>query len=196
MAGLLVTLCLGADAGVASAGSREAPCENFGQVGAGLYRGAEPDARCLEHLAGLGIRTVLNLRDEKDASADERKRALVLGLRYFNMPMSGFNRPSAADVQRVLAMVRAPENQPVFVHCKRGSDRTGVIVAVYRIADDGWTAERAVQEAQGYGLAWWQFRMKKFIREFESVSRPRTSAATGIGSGAGFTPARISREVE
>jgi tyrosine-protein phosphatase SIW14 len=169
VAGLLGTLCLGAEAGAAVAGSREVPCDNFGQVGAGLYRGAEPDPRCLEHLAGLGIRTVVNLRDEKDASADERKRALALGLRYFNIPMSGFGRPSAAEVQRVLAMVRVSENQPVFVHCKRGSDRTGVIVATYRIADDGWTAERAVQEAEGFGLAWWQFRMKKFIRDFERV---------------------------
>jgi protein tyrosine/serine phosphatase len=161
-AGVLGVLCLAGAAGDA------VPCANFGQVNAGLYRGAEPDDDCLEHLAALGIRTVVNLRDEKDASEDEQAGALALGMRYVNAPMSGFDRPSAAEVRRALAVIRASENQPVFVHCRRGRDRTGVVVAAYRVANDGWETGKALQEAKGFGLAWWQFGMRRFIRDLDS----------------------------
>jgi protein tyrosine/serine phosphatase len=147
--------------------TQESPCVNFGRVSAGLYRGAEPDRDCLGHLAALGVRTVVNLRDEKDASEDEQAGVLALGMRYLNLPMSGFDRPSAIEVQRVLTVLGTSENQPVFVHCKRGRDRTGVIVAAYRMTNDGWAADRAVKEAKDFGLAWWQFKMKKFLRDFD-----------------------------
>src|SRR5262245_40965733 len=158
-------------AGAAASGSgddRESPCVNFGQIGAGLFRGAEPDRRCLRHLAALGVRTVVNLRDEKAASEDEKTEVLALGMRYASMPMSGFDRPSATGVQRVLEFIAASGNQPVFLHCKRGRDRTGVIVAAYRVTNDGWAAEKALLEAEDFGLAWWQFRMRRFIRELDA----------------------------
>ena len=157
---------LGAVGVTASDAIQEIPCTKFGQVGLGFYRGAEPDERCLAHLAELGIRTVVNLRDEENASKLEQMKVLAVGIQYVNMPMSGFDRPSVVEVQRILSVVCEPANQPVFLHCRRGRDRTGVIVAAHRIAHEGWTAERAVQEAKEFGLAWWQFGMKKFIRAF------------------------------
>lgn len=161
-------LVLAGAIGAAPAGPPEpTPCDNFGHVSPGLYRGAEPDDRCLEHLAGLGIRTVVNLRDEKDASDRERRRTVALGMRYVNLPMSGFERPALPEVRKALAAILEPGVQPVFVHCKRGRDRTGVIVAAYRMTHEGWTADRAVEEAQRFGIAWWQVRMKRFIREFD-----------------------------
>ena len=165
--GVFAAFWLTSAVGVATgAASQEAPCANFGQVSTGLYRGAEPGERCLAHLAKLGIRMVVNLRDEEDTSDREQSEAVTLGMRYLNIPMSGIERPSVAEVQQVLTVIRASENQPVFVHCKRGRDRTGVIVAAYRMVHEGWAAERAVQEAKGFGLAWWQFGMKKFMRDF------------------------------
>jgi len=148
----------------------EAPCGNFGQVGPDLYRGAEPDDPCLDHLAARGVRTIVNLRDERDASERERLRAASLGMTYVNLPMSGFGRPALAEVRTILAALLAPGAGPVFVHCKRGRDRTGVVVAVYRMAHDGWTAGRAIDEAKRFGMAWWQFRMKGFIEEFDGPS--------------------------
>ena len=165
--GVFGALWLAGATGAVAAVTQESPCVNFGRVSAGLYRGAEPDRDCLGHLAALGVRTVVNLRDEKDASEDEQAGVLALGMRYHSMPMSGFDRPSAIEVQRVLAILKASENQPVFVHCKRGRDRTGVIVAAYRMTNDGWAADRAVKEAKDFGLAWWQFKMKKFLRDFD-----------------------------
>jgi protein tyrosine/serine phosphatase len=145
----------------------EAACANFGAVAPGVYRGAEPGGACLANLARLGVRTIVDLRDDEDRTRQERSGAAALGLRYWNLPMSAFGRPSRETVRRVLEVVGAPENQPVFVHCKRGRDRTGVVVAAYRMVHDGWAAGRASQEAESFGLAWWQFGMKSFIRSFD-----------------------------
>ena len=165
------TLVLAGAIGAASAGPSETtPCDNFGRVSPGLYRGAEPDDRCLEQLAGLGIRTVVSLRDEKDASDRERRRTVALGMRYVNVPMSGFECPALPEVRKALAAILEPGVQPVFVHCKRGRDRTGVIVATYRMAQEGWAADRAIEEAQRFGMAWWQVRMRKFIRDFDPAA--------------------------
>jgi tyrosine-protein phosphatase SIW14 len=167
-AGVFAALWLAGAVAAGAGAAQESPCGNFGRVGAGLFRGAEPDRRCLGHLAALGVRTVVNLRDEKDASEDEREEVLALGMRYANMPMSGFDRPSATDVQRVLAFIEVSGNQPVFLHCKRGRDRTGVVVAAYRVTNDRWAAEKALVEAEDFGLAWWQIRMRRFIRELDA----------------------------
>jgi protein-tyrosine phosphatase len=81
--------------------------------------------------------------------------------------MAGFRRPDEAEVRRALEWIAATENQPVFVHCRRGRDRTGVVVAAWRMSREAWSLEQAYEEAKRYRLAWWQIRMKDFIREFE-----------------------------
>jgi protein-tyrosine phosphatase len=93
------------------------------------------------------VRTVLNLRGDDEHARAEGREARALGLRYFNVPISRAGRPSRERIEELMALVDAPENQPVFVHCKRGADRTGAFVAAYRITHDGWTGERALAEA-------------------------------------------------
>ncbi|MBD0373159.1 MAG: tyrosine-protein phosphatase [Pyrinomonadaceae bacterium] len=139
---------------------------NFHQVNSTLYRGGQPRAGGFERLAGLGIKTVLNLRDDDEREQVEEKEVRAAGLRYFNIPLDGMGRPSDEKVERALAIINAPENQPVFVHCKRGSDRTGTVIAVYRIAHDGWTSEQAKAEAKRYGMGFWEVGMKDYIRDY------------------------------
>ena len=164
--GLAVTFASVGTAGAAAGATPEVPCVNFGQVSPGIYRGADPGESCLEHLSDLGIRMVINLRDDDEDSERERVRTEALGMRYVNMPLSGFGRPSMEEVREVLAMIGTPANQPAFVHCRRGRDRTGVIIAAHRMVHEAWAAERAVAEAEDFGLAWWQFRMKRFMLDF------------------------------
>ncbi|HEX6853079.1 MAG TPA: tyrosine-protein phosphatase [Candidatus Polarisedimenticolaceae bacterium] len=159
---LLASLLLAVVGPVADGG-----CENFGRVGPGLYRGAEPSEACLDHLAKLGVRMILNLRDDEEATEREKSLAEALGLRFTNIPMSGVRKPESEEVQRALEILGATENQPAFVHCKRGRDRTGVVVAAWRMAREGWSLDQAYEEAKRFRLAWWQVRMKDFIREFE-----------------------------
>ena len=139
---------------------------NFHQVNENLYRGAQPRRGGLKKLSGLGIKTVINLRGAGEETRDEQAEAETAGLSYFNIPMSGLGRPTDAQVERALAVIDNRENWPVFVHCQRGADRTGVIIAVYRILRDQWTEEQAIAEAKRFGMARIQFRKRDYISDY------------------------------
>lgn len=139
---------------------------NFHAVNARLYRGGQPHAGGLQRLVALGVKTVVNLRDDDARAREEGEEARALGLRYFNVPLSRAHRPDARRISELFTLLDASENQPVFIHCKRGADRTGALVAVYRVSHDGWTAERAVEEAERYGMGFWQRGKKDFIRDY------------------------------
>jgi tyrosine-protein phosphatase SIW14 len=153
---------------------------NFHRVNEHLYRGGQPRRIGFRKLAGLGIRTVVDLRGSGERSDKEQALAKSFGMRYINLPLPRFAAPDAQKMQELLRLLDAPENWPVFVHCRRGSDRTGVVIACYRIFHDGWTNERAKREAESYGLAAVEIRMKRFIMDF----RPG-SAAKQLAAGAG-----------
>lgn len=139
---------------------------NFHQVNESLYRGAQPKHGGIQKLAHLGIKTIINLRGDADRARAEETEARAAGLRYFNVPLDNFGRPSNERIERVLAIINAPENQPVFVHCKRGADRTGTVIAVYRIERNCWTSKRVKAEADHYGMALWQIGMKDYIHDY------------------------------
>ena len=139
---------------------------NFHQVNENLYRGAQPPRGGLKKLFELGIKTVINLRGASEDTRKEQAEAEASGMRYFNIPMSSLGRPTDEQVERALAIIDARENWPVFVHCQRGADRTGVIIAVYRISHEQWTDEQAIAEAKRFGLAGVQFRKKNYISDY------------------------------
>ena len=151
-----------------SPGVEEAYAElpNFHRVNEHFYRGGQPREGGLAKLASMGVRTILNLRDDDGRAEEEGREAAALGLRYFNVPISRAGRPSRERIEELMALVDAPENRPIFVHCKRGADRTGAFVAAYRIMHEGWTAERALAEAEHYGMGFWQHGKKDFINDF------------------------------
>jgi protein tyrosine/serine phosphatase len=148
------------------AGQAYAELPNFHAVDARLYRGGQPRAGGLRRLAALGVKTVVNLRDDDARASEEEREARSLGMRYFNVPLSRAHRPDAGQIDGLFALIDAAGNQPVFVHCKRGSDRTGALVAAYRITHDGWTAESALAEAERYGMGFWQRGKKDFIHDY------------------------------
>lgn len=148
---------------------------NLRQVNSSLYRGAQPKKGGLQLLKQLGIKTIISLRDDDEQSKAEEAEAKTIGLGYFSIPLSSFNRPPDKTVAEVLALINAAENQPVFVHCERGADRTGTIVAIYRIDHDGWTSDQAKAEAKRYGLGFWQIEMKDYIHDYY-LRRTRTNA--------------------
>jgi protein tyrosine/serine phosphatase len=168
-----VTLCFLSQAVTTSIaqGGREGELSNkelpnFHQVNAKLYRGGQPRQGGIKNLASLGVNTVINLRDNDERAKSEGREAEAAGLRYFNIPLGRLGRPEDAEVERVLSLINDPKNGVVFVHCAHGADRTGVIIAVYRIAHDGWTSEQAKQEANRYGMKFWQRGMKDYIHDY------------------------------
>ncbi|MBA2525059.1 MAG: tyrosine-protein phosphatase [Pyrinomonadaceae bacterium] len=139
---------------------------NFHRVDDLVYRGAQPKSGGLDLLRQLGIKTVVNLRDDDARAKQEEAGARMAGLQYFNFPFERWGRPQDKEMEQVLAIINNPANQPVFVHCQHGADRTGVVIAVYRITHDGWTSEQAKAEAKRFGLKPWQLGMRDYIHDF------------------------------
>lgn len=145
---------------------------NFHQVNAQLYRGGQPKTGGLQKLKALGVKTIVNLRGEDDHTRAEEEEARKLGLRYYSISLPGFSKPKDEEVERVLDIINSSKNQPVFVHCHHGKDRTGTIIACYRISHDGWSAEQAKNEAKRYGLSWMEIGMMHYIDDYyRSVHR-------------------------
>ena len=143
---------------------RELP--NFRHVNERLTAGGQPESGGVKKLADLGIKTIVNLRGEDERTHAEEADAKALGLRYYSVPMPGLSRPSDEQVARVMTILDSEENWPVFVHCKRGADRTGTIIGCYRIAHEGWTADRALSEAKQYGMSWLERGMREYISDY------------------------------
>jgi tyrosine-protein phosphatase SIW14 len=163
LAGLSVVL--GQDA-------QEKSLPRFYKVNDKLYRGAQPLSGGIERLKALGIKTIINLRSESEGTREEEADAKKAKLAYFNVPLAGLTAPSDEDVEKILALINDAKNQPVFLHCNHGKDRTGTIVAVYRISHDGWTSEQAKAEAKRFGMSWVQFKMKAYIGDYYKKHKP------------------------
>lgn len=162
----VAVMLLVATTSVPSRTAKEEVLPNFHKVNDQLYRGAQPGQGGMKEIAALGIKTVINLRGADDRTRDEEIEASTAGLRYFSVPLPGFRRPKDEQVERVLALIRDSHNWPVFVHCHHGEDRTGIIIAVYRMSHDGWSVAQAKKEAKRHGMSRFQFGMKDYISDF------------------------------
>lgn len=124
--------------------SKEIP--HFRIVTPGLIRGGQPTLEGVRYLQSLGVKTVINLRNEKKSPSKEEYMARLLGMQYVNIPMTGLTEPSPTAILQFLNIVRNPANQPVFVHCLHGQDRTSAMIGIYHIAVDGWDAASAYRD--------------------------------------------------
>src|SRR5580693_6035582 len=141
---------------------------NFHQINDHVYRGAQPTGQGFQSLAKLGVKTVIDLREAGDRSVSERKVVEATGMRYVTIPFQGMSAPSPTDVAKVLALFDDASAGPVFVHCRRGADRTGTVVACYRIAHDGWDNQKALREARTLGMSVVGFGMKRYILSYQA----------------------------
>lgn len=139
---------------------------NFHQVNANLYRGGQPTEEGFRQLKQTGIKTIIYLRGADEKAKREENWAQKAGLKFINLPLSNWFEPKDAQIEKILAEINKLENQPVFVHCQRGADRTGTVVAVYRITHDNYTGKQANAEAKKFGFGWWQFWMKDYINDY------------------------------
>src|SRR5215813_8953676 len=140
---------------------------NGGKITEALFRGAQPGTEGIEQLKKLGITTIVDLRGENPALIEkERKQSESLGMRFVNIPVSGWSPPSNEQIAQFLSLF-ADKKERVFVHCRFGEDRTGVFVATYRMAFDGWPAQQAMKEMSLFGFnAFWHPAMKTYINDF------------------------------
>jgi protein tyrosine phosphatase (PTP) superfamily phosphohydrolase (DUF442 family) len=111
-----------------------------------LYRGGQPSIAGIRQLKEMGIKTVISLRNNPALTKLESKEATKLGLRFVSIPLTGIQKPSNTAIDQFLQIVGDKESQPVFVHCEFGVDRTGTMVAIYRVATEHWKAQDAYRE--------------------------------------------------
>lgn len=123
---------------------------NFAEVTPNLYRGAQPSHEGLEALQQLGVSLVVDLRGT--ASKDEEAAAAKLGMQYVSIP-SHCPFPGDEPFAKFLRVLRENSGKKAFVHCRLGDDRTGMAVAAYRMAEEGWTADEAMKEMKAFGFS-------------------------------------------
>jgi protein tyrosine/serine phosphatase len=147
---------------------------NFVKVSDGIYRGARPSSANLQALAQLGITLDINLQggdltnplfrlfteamepgEQPAVMAAEKMTAQNLGLHYLNQPLDCFDPITAqenVEIEQVLSLLEhASAKNPIYLHCEHGKDRTGMLVALYRVKHDHWAPQQAFEEWERLG---------------------------------------------
>jgi tyrosine-protein phosphatase SIW14 len=121
---------------------------NFGEVTPTLYRGGLLNTAGLKTLAKMGITVVVDTHANDES---EEKTVRSLGMTYVAIP---WHCPWPKDevFVKFLKVLHENRGKKVFVHCRLGDDRTGMMVAAYRMADEGWTADEAMNEMRTFGF--------------------------------------------
>jgi uncharacterized protein (TIGR01244 family) len=129
----------------------DAPIRNFLKVSPEFCTGGQPRPEHFAKLKAEGVKAVLNLRTPGEHRADEERAAVEqAGLKYFNVPVV-YRSPEAAQVDEFLKLTDAPDNRPMFIHCT-AAIRVGAFWMIRRIQRDGWSWDKALEEARSVGL--------------------------------------------
>jgi len=123
---------------------------NFGQVAPTLFRGGQPSTEGYRELKQMGIDTVISFRHEKGENTLERRAVEGLGMRFVSLPWHAWEDPTDQQVREFFTVLNANPHGKFYVHCQQGRDRTGTMVALYRVAVDHWCTASAVAEMKAY----------------------------------------------
>ncbi len=169
--------------------------ENAGRVSEFVYRGAQPRGQGYEELKKLGIAIVVDLRNSKPVKHEngetrEQTKVEAAGMRYVEIPTSAFFGPTDSQVATFLQLLRDHAKDKIFVHCYFGDDRTGVMIATHRIADEHWTSDEAYNEMRAFHFHKHLLLMGHYVKLFPAdyalspaFSALRDGGANGANSG-------------
>lgn len=136
--------------------------DNFDRVSNQLFRGALPSDEALKQLAGQGVKTVIDLRLNGEGTEHEKQVVDRLGIKYVHIPL-GMRPPTNEQIVTFMTAVNDQSNQPVFVHCRHGADRTGTLVGIYRILMQNWTFDRVYSEMRAHHFKTFFIGMKRSV---------------------------------
>jgi len=141
---------------------------NFQIVNDNVLRGGQPSDEGIKSLAKRGVKTIIDLRLASEHSIPHEKQLVESnGMHFVSVPMKGMSAPTDEQLFTVLRVLNDSKQWPVFVHCRRGADRTGTILACYRISHDNWNNQKALEEAKTYGISVFERAMRNFIEHFK-----------------------------
>lgn len=141
---------------------------NFSQVNGGIYRGARlTSTDAVQYLKSIGVKNIINLQggdlnsslgkiipwaepgERPEVIAAEKEASLAAGMGYFHSPLNSLDPITNEEdkaIDETLEFMHDKNNQPVFIHCEHGADRTGLLVALYRVKYEGANVEAARKE--------------------------------------------------
>jgi protein tyrosine phosphatase (PTP) superfamily phosphohydrolase (DUF442 family) len=144
---------------------------NFGKVTETLYRGGQPTPEGYRSLQRLGVQIVVDFRYNEDEIQAGRRAAEALGMQYINIPWSAKQDPNNQQVAQFLKLVNANSGKRIFTHCHAGEDKTGVMIAAYRMEMQHWSPDQALAEMWAFGFRddlrhFWDYRLEEYVRRF------------------------------
>lgn len=158
-----------------AADSLDPTIRNFQRVNDQLYRSGRLTDRNYANLAARGVNTVISFEEynSPDLTLEQEKSwAEKNQIKLISFPLSDRNPPTTDQIETVLKELNNRENGTILVHCHRGADRTGIIIASYRIRFNFWSVELAIREMKKYGhsrqLYWWD----DVLYDFAGEARP------------------------
>lgn len=140
--------------------------QNFREVIAGqMYRGAQPSDEDIAWLSSQGVKVILSLRNEsREQIEHERKVALSNGLQFVSVPLASWGTPKESDMQKIQQVLKnASVTAPVFVHCKHGRDRTGLVIGLFRVFSQHVSPKDAYAEMKSLGFRSMLFKLKNYF---------------------------------
>jgi len=151
--------------------------KNFGQMDDRFFRGAQPKEQEFKELAQLGIRTVIDLRD--DPESYEKPVVESLGMTYIHIPMIAKKYPTPEALNLFLKTVNDPNTGKFYVHCAGGRHRTGVMGAVYRFKFYNWDFEQVYKEMKQYDFytRWGHGAFKNFVEDYYAQIQQQAKGA-------------------
>jgi protein tyrosine/serine phosphatase len=185
-AALLAILSLAAASFAQNNAFPQVKIKNFGQMDERFYRGAQPKKEDYQSLATLGIKTVIDLRD--DATDSERTAVETLGMHYVNIPMSDKSYPRDEQIAQFLKLAGDPATGKFYVHCAGGRHRTGVMGAVYRYNFYHWNYDQVYSEMKQYDFytRFGHGDMKKYVEDYwQHIQSGQLKLATSTTTAAG-----------
>ena len=170
--------------------------KNFGQMDEHFYRGAQPDKNDYMAMAALGIKTVIDLRD--DPTDYEKAGAEAAGMKYVNIPMSDKRKPSNDQIETFLGITKDEANMPIYVHCVGGRHRTGLIGAIYRFNQYGWDFAQAYKEMKNYDYysRWGHGAIKDYVQEYYELMKTAKAAVKVTAVPAAVLPVDVSKQTD
>lgn len=171
-----------------AAANQDPNLPNFMKVDDHVFRGAQPTEQGILALAKLGIKTIVDLREVDERWTAEENIVKAAGMNYVNVPMRGMSSPTNEQIVKVLSLLTADSSGPVFVHCRRGADRTGTVIACYRIGHDQWDNQKALKEAKVMGMSMWERAMQHYVLDYKAASYNLASKPVPAAPAAAVAP--------
>ena len=149
---------------------------NFYKVSEGVYRSEQPDGEDFDDIASVGIGEVLNLR-EYHSDSDEAKTHKVK-LHRIDVDTGEMSEAQLREALKIIINRKSP----ILIHCWHGSDRTGAVIASYRVVVEGWSKEKAIDELQNGNFGYHAAIYPNIVKLIEGLDVKKMRESLGLMS--------------